>query len=741
MIERITIKNIATFDNTGIVIDNLKKINFIYGTNGSGKTTISNFIGAVDDKQFSNCSIKWGNEIPLKVLTYNKNFREQNFGKGKIAGVFTLGSATRAELDNIENLKSELEKIKQEGIQKKITIEVQTTQKTNLDNQFQDDSWKNIYKNNEQLFKEAFRGYIGSKKSFAEKIIQEHHSNNRGLKTIDELKEKAKIIFGEAPQQMSKIPTLEDSLLTKIESNTIWAKKIIGKEDVGISKLILRLNANDWVNQGRQFIESGSEVCPFCQQKTVSEDFKTQLEEYFDETFVADTKLIKDLSEEYSIATYNLLNILQGIENEQLTNKNTKLNIQLFSAYLKTLNQQFIANKELLNSKIKEPSRSVTIESVAAQLELIKSLIDNANTEIEKHNVIVANFNTERTNLVADVWKFLAEENKTTIAEYVKKIDGLQKGIEKLEEEKNQLQTDYRDTDTKLKAANKNVTSVQPSVDAINKLLSNFGFDNFKIVPSRTENNHYQIEREDGTIAEKTLSEGEVTFITFLYFLQLAKGGLSQEAVSEDRILVIDDPISSLDSSVLFVVSSLLKEMIKSTKKGEGNIKQIIILTHNVYFHKEVSYIDGRTTKNKDVNYWILRKKTNISYIQHYAQDNPIRGAYELLWDELKQADKLSGITIQNTMRRILEAYFKTMGKYKDDDLLKKFENQNEKDVCRSLLCWINDGSHCIPDDLFVEVTDNVVIKYKTVFQKIFNNMGHIEHYNMMMNITTDEQA
>lgn len=310
-----------------------------------------------------------------------------------------------------------------------------------------------------------------------------------------------------------------------------------------------------------------------------------------------------------------------------------------------------------------------------------------------------------------------------------------------MEEEKNKLQTDYRDTDAELKAANKNVTSVQPSVDAINKLLSNFGFDNFKIVPSRTENNHYQIEREDGAIAEKTLSEGEVTFITFLYFLQLAKGGLSQEAVSEDRILVIDDPISSLDSSVLFVVSSLLKEMIKSTKKGEGNIKQIIILTHNVYFHKEVSYIDGRTTKSKDVNYWILRKKTNISYIQHYAQDNPIRGSYELLWDELKQADKLSGITIQNTMRRILEAYFKTMGKYKDDDLLKKFENQNEKDVCRSLLCWINDGSHCIPDDLFVEVTDDVVIKYKTVFQKIFNNMGHIEHYNMMMNITTNEQA
>jgi AAA15 family ATPase/GTPase len=39
MIEKLEIKNIATFDENGIQIDDLKKINFIYGANGSGKTT------------------------------------------------------------------------------------------------------------------------------------------------------------------------------------------------------------------------------------------------------------------------------------------------------------------------------------------------------------------------------------------------------------------------------------------------------------------------------------------------------------------------------------------------------------------------------------------------------------------------------------------------------------------------------------------------------------------------------
>ena len=88
---------------------------------------------------------------------------------------------------------------------------------------------------------------------------------------------------------------------------------------------------------------------------------------------------------------------------------------------------------------------------------------------------------------------------------------------------------------------------------------------NFKIVPA-TDEGFYQINREDGTIAETTLSEGEITFITFLYFLQLAKGGVSEETVNEERILVIDDPISSLDSSVLFIVSTLIKDLIKSLK-------------------------------------------------------------------------------------------------------------------------------------------------------------------------------
>ena len=43
MIKKIVMRRCATYNDTGIVIDDCDRVNFIYGHNGSGKSTISNF--------------------------------------------------------------------------------------------------------------------------------------------------------------------------------------------------------------------------------------------------------------------------------------------------------------------------------------------------------------------------------------------------------------------------------------------------------------------------------------------------------------------------------------------------------------------------------------------------------------------------------------------------------------------------------------------------------------------------
>lgn len=733
MIESITIKKVATYDDTGIQIFDLKKVNFVYGANGSGKTTISNFLHNATDVKFENCAVTWKNAQVLKTLIYNKEFRERNFGKGKLGGVFTLGEATTEEIKIIEDKVEALKVLKADGVKKRETLITQTEKKETLENEFKESSWIKIYKKYETVFKEAFVGSL-NKENFKNKLLQEFASNTDVLATIDVLKEKAKTIFGEIPQNITPINTITYDRIIEIENDLIWKKIIVGKADVDIAKLIQKLNLNDWVNQGRGYLQE-DETCPFCQQETITADFKSQLENFFDETYLNDIKSIKDLKLEYNTLTQNLINELNTIETNQKDFQNTKLNNDRYSAFLKTLISQNTTNTEFLNNKVKEPSRSVELVSLKEQLDLIAGLITNANAEIKKHNDIVGNFNAEKSSLIKSIWKFIIEEFRIDIEKFNTDITGLQTGIVALNAQIKTKLDEYNLLDAEIKKLSKNVTSIQPTINEINRLLKSYGFTNFEIVPA-TEEGFYQIQREDGTIAETTLSEGEITFITFLYFLQLAKGGISEETVNEERILVIDDPISSLDSNVLFVVSTLIKEIIKSIKADTGNIKQIILLTHNVYFHKEVSFIDGRTKVCNKTNFWILRKNDTVTNIQSFLMANPIQSSYELLWQELKSENVKSSITIQNIMRRVIENYFKLLGKYGDDDLIQKFATKEEQEICRSLISWINDGSHSINDDLYIELQDRTIDNYKKVFKEVFVLTNHEGHYNMMMGIS-----
>ena len=44
MITKIKLKNVATYDNIGVEINSLNKVNFFFGYNGSGKSTIAKYL-------------------------------------------------------------------------------------------------------------------------------------------------------------------------------------------------------------------------------------------------------------------------------------------------------------------------------------------------------------------------------------------------------------------------------------------------------------------------------------------------------------------------------------------------------------------------------------------------------------------------------------------------------------------------------------------------------------------------
>jgi hypothetical protein len=114
-------------------------------------------------------------------------------------------------------------------------------------------------------------------------------------------------------------------------------------------------------------------------------------------------------------------------------------------------------------------------------------------------------------------------------AEAMAPIDALSAKIIKAEE-------DRRDRERTIQQLEKTVTSIQPTVNEINRLLRGFGFRSFYL--EAMEGNLYRLCRPDGSDAQDTLSEGERNFITFLYFFHLLKGSTSEAGLNEDRVTV-----------------------------------------------------------------------------------------------------------------------------------------------------------------------------------------------------------
>jgi wobble nucleotide-excising tRNase len=112
MIESIKISGIATYGSNPEFLRELSKINFFFGSNGSGKTTITRIIA--DEGKFPCCSVSWKGGIKLQALVYNQDFIAKNFSQSsELKGIFTLGEKNIDTLNRINATKTELDKIKE----------------------------------------------------------------------------------------------------------------------------------------------------------------------------------------------------------------------------------------------------------------------------------------------------------------------------------------------------------------------------------------------------------------------------------------------------------------------------------------------------------------------------------------------------------------------------------------------------------------------------------------------------
>lgn len=731
MIEKIEIKYTATYKNE--ILGNLNKINFIYGNNGSGKTTISRIIK--DESKYSSCTIKWKDNTKLEALVYNSDFVEDNFQPSQeIKGIFTLGKEESDTHKKIDLEKSEIEKLNKELSDISDNIEKNDNNKESAISETKESFWKIKQSLDKSPITNVLTGVRGKKEDFFNKVLKEYSENKAELKTKEELEEIAQKCYVDSRTPKTLLNTISFNVTSELEKEAVLNKIIIGKEDLDVSALIKELNNSDWVKSGLKFISYQKVKCPFCQQD-LPKDLEDKLNLYFDKTYENDKKAVERLKKNYETESASLIRDLKSLIDSQLK----ELDTESLRGHLIELQKIINANNRILEKKVDNLSQKYELTSISKFDEKINTLINAANAKIQEHNDFIKNLNNETKNLEPLVWKYICNELNSNITKYNTQIGKLKKEKLALEAEQGKKKEELSKHEEELKQLEKKLTSVQPTLNSINKLLNDFNFTGFRLAQGDSEFT-YKIERLDGTPVEKTLSEGEKSFVTFLYFYNLLNGSQSSSGVVNNRIVVIDDPVSSLDNDILFIVSTLIRMMFNGLFDDSLSIKQLFILTHNLYFFKEVSFDFGMKDKEKKkLAFYTINKLSNISHISTYKTTNPIKTSYELLWDIIRQTDedkmKYDCIYLQNTMRRILEYYFKMLGNNPIRTQIDEFEI-NERPIYKALISWINIGSHSQMEEVFYNertVTNTEI--FLSVFKKIFEKTNQIDHYNMMMKI------
>jgi len=583
-ITRIAIKNFASFDNQGIEFEP-QKINFIYGKNSTGKTTIANVLANIS--QYPSCNISW-QQRPLEVLVYNRRFVHQNFGQSSaIRGIFNLGEHNISEIENIALRQNEIGLREMELQKHQSEIIIKNNDLEKLEKHFKEiKCWEGIYKKYEEAFSGAFKNYK-TKEKFAEKIsILCRLSSNQAILTYRELEAKSQTIFNDKAEKASEITKLLAPNFINLEQNSIFAEIIIGKSNVDIAGLIANLQNSDWVKNGVNYFKINHQNCPFCQQ-SITDDFRQQLDQYFDESYrqkIVELNLARD--KYYSEGVLLLEKICQ-----YQTLNHQFINLDEINKLKNIIQTIFEKNLLTINNKIKEPSLKIELDSLIKNIEELQKLIDQAILNTSKHNDLINNLKKEKDLLTNQIWHFIATEAQDTYQNHNKDRHNIKMAIEDLQKNERLIKQKIRDLKSQINASEAKITSIKPAINTINQVLADVGFANFFLAEGEDKSG-YKIIRQNGDDARKTLSEGEKTLITFLYFYHLTKGGFDQDEAANDRVVVLDDPISSLDDSTLLVVAQLTKQLIDDCQNG-GKIKQFFVLTHNNNFWKELTDING----------------------------------------------------------------------------------------------------------------------------------------------------
>ena len=701
MIKKIDIKKFGLFSN--YVLDTsigkneiIQKLNIIYGRNYSGKTTLARIFKCIEDccihSDYSdgNFSITlndgkiitqnnlgdFGNEKKMRV--YNTDFINENLSwlhnnDGTIKP-FTVLGAKNVELD--KKIKEIEDKLGKEDDKKNLLFVL--LEKNNAFLKAQKDFETLTGDLNGKLTQKA-KSIKTNTATFNSPVYTFTHisadipkATDKAILSDDQIEEKKKLLKEESKSNIPRLPETKPKFSVYYSQVDELLKRQI-KPSQPIADLIHDSLLQEWVRQGIDKHKGKRETCGFC-GNTLPADLWGKLDAHFSKESEELRKELKALIEILETAKNGLDNFLTIEKDSFYKTINSKYDI--IAKKWAESSKEYSKNIDKLIAQLKQREKDIFKER---KLGYITDESENIVNILKEFNLLIDENNLKTQTLSADQQKARTDLKLSEIAKFLKDIDYKKfiGDIEKLRLISVGAENDRKNKQIEIDALLEEKRTLEAQAkdeskgaELVNQHLNHFfGNSELKLVAETNAGiMRFKISR-DGSDA-KNLSEGECSLISFCYFIAKMEDEMKEAANSDNLVIYIDDPISSLDSNHIFFMFSLIESIIAKPKK----YGQLFISTHNLDFLKYLKkltvpkYKPEPNSKGKpSINHFMIERKNknkaqivlSPDYLKNYITE------FNYLFNEIYLCSTADDVTIGhsyqynfgNNMRKFLEAY------------------------------------------------------------------------------------
>lgn len=587
------------------------RVNLIYGQNGSGKSTFASLLSGCaanattesepqsDSNDATNSGLQLlaahdagksffqvgadNRDFWSRVRVFNKDFVHRNLRFEEADGpqpeaLLTIGERLADAEERLRVLRPKRDTVNNSihMLEEKIS-----SANTSIDRQLAAVA-KHIV---DDLRSSPFSRYRATN-VYTKRQVRESLENNSSLLTdaSTDLAADRKRATGKAMNPVDLPPRgilLEQDALNDVRQ--LLATSVL--DNTPISELVGHSDRSKWVQEGIS-LHQDLEECLFCGQALPADRIEA-LNTHFDESFkklqddidsfINRLKKSEAISRSYLDAFPARSDVYEDLQ-EELQSSHATYESE-HKTYAETIYSIVLALKEKRENPFGTPKLSSNLTLTAPGVDDIKSVVNKHQEEINRHD-------TEAEEAAQRVEYF-------HIANFLDEYARFKKDLEALEEEQNNQKTDLEDLDREIATLESVDGDPAPGANELTNGLCGLLGRN-ELTFSTEDSKHYVIKRAGAPATH--LSEGEQTAIALLYFLSSVR---EDKIAGDPPIIVIDDPVSSLDNEILFGVSAhIWSELVVN-----DYVSQLFLMTHSFeLFRQWLIQLESRQ-QHEDCNY------------------------------------------------------------------------------------------------------------------------------------------